>query len=128
MPNNLDGRQRAAAELPTVTARDVQRTVLRGNGRGKQLVWSSLLLMSHQTGEALVPVTVGVVIDRAVETSDGGALVRWLIVLAGVSVMLSFSYRFGARRGYAAMLHAAHDLRVAIAARSLDARGASGGD
>src|SRR5688572_9886518 len=98
MPNNPDGRQRAAATPPTVTARDVQRLVLRGNGRGKQLVLSSLLLMSHQAGEALVPVTVGIVIDRAVETSDGGALVRWLIVLAGVFTVLSFSYRFGARR------------------------------
>jgi putative ABC transport system ATP-binding protein len=128
MPNIIEARQRDVTRPTTVTARDVQRTVLRGNGRGRQLVLSSLLLMSHQTGEALVPVTVGVVIDRAVDTSDGSALVRWLIVLAAVFVMLSFSYRFGARRGYAAMLHAAHDLRVAIAARSLDARGSSAGD
>lgn len=120
MPNSPSVRQ--------VTEADVRRQVLTANGRRKEIVLASLLLMGHQTGEALVPVTVGVVIDRAVETSDGGALIRWLAVLAGVFAVLSFSYRFGARRGYAALLGAAHDLRLAITRRSLDAGGVHGGD
>jgi putative ABC transport system ATP-binding protein len=104
------------------------RSTLLGSGRRRGLAAASALLMGHQTGEALVPVTVGVVIDRATETSDGSALVRWLIVLAGVFAMLSYSYRFGARRLTATTQSAAHDLRLRITERALDGRGTDGGD
>lgn len=128
MPNGSLARQPQAAAPIAVTPLTIRRDVLRGGGRTPRVVVSALLLMGHQTGEALVPVTVGVVIDRAVETGDGGALVRWLLVLGGVFAMLSFSYRFGARRANANMLGAAHDLRMAITRRALDPRGLADGD
>src|SRR5262249_4649613 len=37
-------------------------------GRARNVVFGSLLMMGHQTGESLVPVMIGVIIDRAVET------------------------------------------------------------
>lgn len=49
----------------------------------------AVLGAGHQFGEALVPVIIGVVIDRAVSDGDGRALFGWLAVLAAVYVGLS---------------------------------------
>lgn len=82
-----------------------------------------LFAMGHQAGEALVPVMVGVVIDRAVVTGDGTALVWWIAVLLVVFVGLSLSFRCYARTVVRALEHAAHALRMRLATRVLDARG-----
>ena len=50
---------------------------------------STLLAVGHQLSEAAVPVVVGVVLDRAVGTGDGSALVLWLAVVVGVFVVLA---------------------------------------
>ena len=44
-----------------------------------------LLLVAWQSAEAMVPVLVGVVIDRAVATGDTDALLRWIAALAVLS-------------------------------------------
>ncbi|WP_020668479.1 ABC transporter ATP-binding protein [Amycolatopsis nigrescens] len=99
--------------------------VLRGaiSGQRRQVVLASVLAAGHQGGEALVPVVIGLVIDSAVATGSAADLVRWLIVLAAVFAMLSFSYRFGARAAERAAERAAHELRVRLSERVLDARG-----
>ncbi len=81
------------------------------------------LLCTHQTAEALVPVMIGVVIDRAVATSDTGALLLSIAGLAVLFTVLALAYCFGARRAYGAIEHDAHLVRVEIAARALDPRG-----
>lgn len=77
------------------------RQVLAGavKGQRRDVVVGTLLGACHQFGEALVPVLIGVVIDRAVSKGDSGALVRWLAVLALMYVGLSLGFRFGARAG-----------------------------
>ncbi|MHA6757716.1 ABC transporter ATP-binding protein [Streptacidiphilus sp. PAMC 29251] len=98
------------------------RQVLRRaiGGQRRDVVLGSLLGAGHQAGEALVPVLIGVVIDRAVAPGDAEALVDWLAVLAAVYVMLSFSFRFGARAGERAAERAGHRLRVELVRRVLD--------
>src|SRR5688572_17755700 len=101
------------------------RAVIRG-ALGRQRRWvggAGALFICHQAGEALVPVMIGVIIDRAVATGDGSALITWLAVLAGVFAFLSFGYRLGARCAERASEGVAHDLRIRIAERVLDDRG-----
>ncbi|GLZ75497.1 multidrug ABC transporter ATP-binding protein [Actinorhabdospora filicis] len=97
------------------------RHVLRGQRR--RAVLGTVLASGHQIGEALVPVMVGVVIDKAIATGDVSALVLWLAVLAGVFACLSYSYRFYARVAVRGVEEAAHDLRTRIARQVLDPRG-----
>lgn len=99
----------------------VLRQLLSRHRRG--LVASTALFVSHQAGEALVPVVAGIVIDRAVVTGDGGALVRWLLVLAVVFAALSTSWRWGDRIFTRNVERAGHDLRLRIAERATAHRG-----
>ncbi|WP_285550715.1 ABC transporter transmembrane domain-containing protein [Actinoplanes regularis] len=85
------------------------------------------LLCLHQATEALVPVAIGVVIDRAVATSDTGALLLSLAALALLFTVLALAWRFGARFSYAAKEHEAHLARVRLAERALDPRGQRSG-
>ncbi|MBB3095728.1 putative ABC transport system ATP-binding protein [Actinoplanes campanulatus] len=84
-------------------------------------------LCLHQAAEAMVPVTIGVVIDRAVATSDTGALLLSLAALILLFTVLSLAWRFGARFSTAAKEHEAHLARVGIAERALDPRGQRSG-
>lgn len=101
--------------------RDVLLRTVRS--RGRDVATGAVLGAGHQFGEALVPVLIGLVIDRAVAGGDGGALLLWLAVLAVVYVGLSFSFRFGARAGERAAEQAAHELRIALVRRVLDPGG-----
>jgi putative ABC transport system ATP-binding protein len=102
---------------------------------GAALLWRALrrhrrrvavvvpLLALWQLAEALVPVVVGVVIDRAVAPSDRRALLLWLAALAGLFLVLSWSYRLGARTGLGAMQREVHLLRTELATAVLGPRG-----
>ncbi|WP_229076559.1 ABC transporter ATP-binding protein [Actinoplanes sp. DH11] len=81
------------------------------------------LLCLHQATEAMVPVAIGVVIDRAVATSDTGALVASLAGLVALFTVLAMAWRFGSRLGFGAAEREAHLLRVEIAEKALDPRG-----
>lgn len=99
--------------------------LLRGAVRGQRraVTGGALLLMTHQVAEALVPVVVGVVIDRAVATGETTALLWSLALLALLFVVLSNAFRIGyaiiSRAGFAAE----HELRVRLAQRVLDPAG-----
>jgi len=92
-------------------------------GQRRDVVVGSLLGAAHQTGEALVPVLIGLIVDRAVVRPDGGALTGWLVVLAVVYAMLSYGFRFGARAGERAAEQAAHQLRLDVVRRVLAPHG-----
>ena len=103
------------------TRRSVLRSAIAGQRR--RVVLGSALLISHQAGEAMVPVVVGATIDRAIVTGDSAALGLWLGVLAATFAVLSFSYRFGDRLTERASETAAHELRLALTRRILHPRG-----
>ncbi|MFF0154543.1 ABC transporter transmembrane domain-containing protein [Micromonospora sp. NPDC005203] len=108
-----------------ITGGVVLRRALRRQRR--RVVLGVALLCTHQAAEALVPVAIGVVIDRAVATGDGGALLLSLAGLAGLFTVLAFAYRTGARLAYAAVEHEAHATRVDIVRSALDPRGHGSG-
>nr|WP_246422064.1 ABC transporter ATP-binding protein [Nocardiopsis mwathae] len=93
------------------------------SGQRRLVAGASLLAASHQACEALVPVVIGVLIDQAVAPGSLGALVRWLVVLAALFAVLSFSYRHAARAAERAAEQAAHRLRIELGERVLDPRG-----
>nr|WP_237542253.1 ABC transporter ATP-binding protein [Streptomyces sp. SID4919] len=96
--------------------------MLRG-GRGLRLGLTTLAFMLHQLCEALVPILIGVVIDRALEPSDPVALLRWLGVLAVVFLTLSLSYQRAATAMVGVYSYAEHDLRQLTMTRLLDPYG-----
>ncbi|MFD3718969.1 ABC transporter ATP-binding protein [Streptomyces sp. NPDC058674] len=92
-------------------------------GQRRRIAVASCLGMAHQGCEALVPVVIGAVIDQAVATGSSGALLRWLLVLAALFLVLSTCYRIAARITDGSAEHAAHGLRLTLAAKVLDPRG-----
>ncbi|MDN5750371.1 MAG: ABC transporter ATP-binding protein/permease [Pseudonocardia sp.] len=100
-----------------VTGRAVLRGAIRSQRRDVSI--GSLLASSHQAGEALVPVLIGVVIDTAVTSGSIGLLALWIAVLAVTFAVLSYSYRFGARAAERAAENSAHDLRLRLTRRVL---------
>ncbi|MER5965995.1 ABC transporter ATP-binding protein [Streptomyces sp. NPDC002057] len=99
----------------------VLRQAIRGQRR--RVITASLLGMTHQGCEALVPVVIGATIDTAVATGSSEALLRLLIVLAVLFLVLSTCYRTSARITEGSGELAAHRLRLDLAARVLDPRG-----
>ncbi|MET7863082.1 ABC transporter ATP-binding protein [Micromonospora taraxaci] len=99
----------------------VLRRALRRQRR--RVVLGIVLLCAHQATEALVPVAIGLIIDRAVATGDVAALLLSLAGLAALFTALAFAYRTGARLAYAAVEHEAHTTRVEIVRSALDPRG-----
>jgi ABC-type multidrug transport system fused ATPase/permease subunit len=109
----------ADADLPWTGGRVLRYAVL-ARGRGRLLALGTAGLMSHQICEALVPVVIGLTIDNAVLTGDTAALVRWLAALAVLFVVLTFSWRIGARRLIRVVSYGSHDLRLLATQRVLD--------
>ena len=66
---------------------------------------------------------IGVIIDEAVATSEVRSLVLLLLAFAGLFVVLSYGYRFGAQILVRVMEREVHDLRVEIAGHALHPRG-----
>ncbi|MFJ4767927.1 ABC transporter transmembrane domain-containing protein [Streptomyces uncialis] len=112
-----------APGVPPATARSVLRQALTGEQRGRRLAAASVGLTGHQVAEALIPVTIGAVIDRAVATGDAAALGRWLLVLTVLFGGLLLSWRFAARAAAHVAEHGGHQVRMSVARRALDPHG-----
>ncbi|MFC4627307.1 ABC transporter ATP-binding protein [Promicromonospora alba] len=97
-------------------------------GARRYTVPAAALSITHQLGEALVPVLMGVAIERAVSTGDVAQLVLWVALLAADFALLSFSWRFGSRLAELGTLVVQHQLRSMVSAHLLTrapSRGAS---
>ena len=79
------------------------------------MIISSLFFCVHQFCETMVPVAIGLIVGRAIDTGDGRAMIISLFGLAGLFVVLSFAYRFGARIIVVAIEREAHMMRVEVA-------------
>lgn len=91
------------------------------------LLGSYALICSWLLCEALVPVVIGIIIDRAVATGELNELVIWGGALVVLFVVLSYSYRFGSRLGVGAVQRETHLLRVEVSEHILGAAGAKTG-
>lgn len=98
----------------------LRRSFRRHSGR---MTAGMLLLAGHQCAEALVPVLIGVIIDRAVGTGDVLALFGWMGVLGLVFASLTTFWRWGARHLVVAKQAETHLLRIEVVERVLDPRG-----
>lgn len=94
--------------------------------RGGLLAGASALRMSHQVGEALVPVMIGYVVDQAIAPGSERQLVIGLAGLGLVFAVLSWSYRLGARAGVRVAAEAGHDIRLRMIRRVLQPYGTAG--
>jgi ABC-type multidrug transport system fused ATPase/permease subunit len=116
--------------IPAVRVDDAspRRFALRVLFAAKRFTFpAALLLVGHMAGEALVPVIVGIVIDRAIATSDLTQLLWWLGALAIDFLFLSFAFRFGSRIGLYGMQQVQHRLRSQVADRLLHPAGVDHG-
>ena len=102
------------------------RHALAGNGRGPRLFAATALAVLHQSGEALVPVLVGITIDRAIVARDPAQLALWLGLLALDFLVLSLAYRGSARLMTRVYGTAENDLRQLTLARVVHSRGIRG--
>ncbi|KAB1654283.1 ABC transporter ATP-binding protein [Pseudoclavibacter chungangensis] len=87
---------------------------------------AAVLVICHQLGEALVPVIMGLAIDRAIATGDPVQLVLWIALLALDFAVLSYSYRLGSRLETIGAEAVGHGLRSLLSARLLDRGGVQG--
>lgn len=92
-------------------------------GQRRDVLLGAVLGMGHQAGEALVPVIIGLAVQRGVVDQDAGGLLLWLALLAAVYVSLSFSWRGSARAAERASVRAAHQLRTRLVVRLLAPEG-----
>ncbi|GAB6985571.1 ABC transporter transmembrane domain-containing protein [Nocardioides pyridinolyticus] len=99
----------------------VRRTVLR---QRRRLAGAVALLVVWQVCEVAVPVLIGVVIDRAIATTDVQQMVLWGVVLCVHFAVLSTAYRLGSRIGFRALQEESHRLRTEVSALVLSPRGA----
>ncbi|WP_227488344.1 ABC transporter transmembrane domain-containing protein [Brachybacterium subflavum] len=119
------GPQPVSRPAPPRTAWALIRRALR---RHLGAVIPGFLLMAlWQTCEAVVPIAIGVIVDRAVVPMDRLALLISMLGLLALFTVLSFSYRFGSRCMHFSLLREAHALRVEVARHALLTRGALSG-
>ncbi|MDV6230496.1 MULTISPECIES: ABC transporter ATP-binding protein [Rhodococcus] len=105
---------------PATGSAILRRTVQRHRAR---LIVSSLLFGVHQLCETMVPVAIGLIVSRAIDTGDVTAMSVSLVGLAALFVTLSYAWRIGARIIVVAIEREAHLVRVEVAGRVLDPRG-----
>ncbi|MEU3027866.1 ABC transporter ATP-binding protein [Streptomyces incarnatus] len=117
--------RRTAAPAPPATAAPAPAASPRAllwwslGDRRRDLLLASVLFSTHQLGEALVPVLVGATVGGAVRSATPASTLRWLGLLALDFLLLSLSYRFGARASVRARQHTEHRIRMALARRVL---------
>ncbi|MDG4824582.1 ABC transporter ATP-binding protein [Asanoa sp. WMMD1127] len=110
----------AAAKSP---ARRLIGEMFRRQRRGVALTagfWSM-----HQVCEALVPVAIGLVVDQAVGTGSGWAMVASVLGIFGLFTALTMGWRTGLWFVTRAELDEAHLLRMQVVRRVVTGRGIS---
>ncbi|WP_299056106.1 ABC transporter ATP-binding protein [uncultured Nocardioides sp.] len=111
-------------KAPATSAALVRRTLRR---QRRPLAASLVIIGLWQVCEAMVPVMIGVVVDRAVATGDPLAFVLWGGATALLFVVLGLSFRFGARIVLRTRTVEMHRIRSEISSHVLAPAGARTG-
>ncbi|MCW4354949.1 ABC transporter ATP-binding protein/permease [Hoyosella sp. YIM 151337] len=105
-------------------SRDVHGVLKRVFRRNRGLFpLGTLLLCIYQVAETLVPIAIGLFIDRVISAADEAALIQYGGFLLALFAVIVITWRFGARAINRAVENEAHHLRMEVAARILDPRG-----
>ena len=107
-----EDRRTYLAVTPSTSPAGLIGQVLRS--RPGLTLGAAVLAVTHQLGEVLVPVVVGRALDGPLASGDLRGTVLVVVLLALVFVLLSFSYRIGARMGHAATSYVEHELRMRV--------------
>ncbi len=115
--------------LPVEDEANHPRTGLRLIGRGlrrhaRRLTIGYALMIAWQMSETLVPVVIGLVVDRAVDGGGWSDLAWSLGVMVALFVVLANGYRFGSRFVVRSVELESHHLRLEISGHVLHPRGA----
>ena len=105
------------------------RYAVTASGRGWRLAVGALGFAGHQLGEVMVPVVVGLVIDRAIAPGNSRQLMSTVLLLAAVFVLLIASWQTADRmitRVHARGEHALRQWTVASVLRGTRVRRAPG--
>jgi len=105
------------------------RYAITAGGRGWRLAVGALGFAGHQLGEVMVPVAVGLVVDRAIAPGNSRELLSTVLLLAAVFVLLIASWQTADRmitRVHARGEHALRQWTVASVLRRSRVRRAPG--
>ncbi|MGC2941328.1 ABC transporter transmembrane domain-containing protein [Brevibacterium sp. FAM 24638] len=100
--------------MPTIPSSGSELLRRAARRRLSLLIPGAITLSMWQVCEALVPVAIGIVVDRAIIPLSWPMLIVSIIGVGLLFTVLSLGYRFGARFCNAAREHEAHALRVEI--------------
>lgn len=100
--------------MPTIPSSGSTLLARASRRRLSLLVPGAVTLSLWQVCEALVPVAIGIVVDRAIIPLSWTMLIVSIIGIGLLFTVLSLGYRFGSRFCNAAREHEAHALRVEI--------------
>ncbi|MEV4737695.1 MULTISPECIES: ABC transporter ATP-binding protein [unclassified Microbacterium] len=106
----------------TTTVGEVFAEGLWGRGRRVRAVLSVVGFCGHQLAEVMVPVAVGVVIDRAIGPGDPVALGWALAFLVAVFAVLICAWQLGDRSGTVVYARGEHALRQGVLGLALHRR------
>lgn len=104
------------------TVGGVFREGVWGAGRRARAVLSIVGFCGHQLAEVMVPVAVGVVIDRAIAPGDPVALAWALAFLVAVFAVLTVAWQLGDRAGTRVYAQGEHALRQSVLGLALRRR------
>ncbi|GAA2945518.1 ABC transporter ATP-binding protein [Microbacterium luteolum] len=104
------------------TVGGVFREAVWGTGRRARAALSIVGFCGHQLAEVMVPVAVGVVIDRAIAPHDPVALAWSLVFLVAVFAVLICAWQLGDRVGTVVYARGEHALRQGILGLALRRR------
>nr|WP_201471157.1 ABC transporter ATP-binding protein [Microbacterium hydrocarbonoxydans] len=116
-----DGLSHSHAATPT-TVGGVFREGVWGRGRRARAALSITGFCGHQLAEVMVPIAVGVAIDRAIAPGDPMALAGALVFLVVVFAVLICAWQVGDRAGTRAYAQGEHALRQGVLALALRRR------
>ncbi|WEK60850.1 MAG: ABC transporter ATP-binding protein [Candidatus Microbacterium colombiense] len=104
------------------TVGGVFREGVWGASRRVRAVLSIIGFCGHQLAEVMVPIAVGVVIDRAIAPADPHALAWALAFLVGVFTVLILAWQLGDRAGTRVYAQGEHALRQGVLGLALRRR------
>lgn len=119
-PPEPPAAQQFQVTAQTTPARFLLRVIFSAR---RYTIPAAVLGIGWQVGEALVPVVMGIAIDRALATGDAGELALWIVVLGAVFLMLSLAYRFASQMTARAGELVQHRMRATLSRAVLHADG-----
>lgn len=120
MPFSIPRRSAPDAASPVTPRPGVMRSIIRSNRR--MIAWVLPVALLSESGEMLVPVALGLIIDRGIVPGDLTVTLLGVLALITLRVLLLLAWLATFRASQKALLAERHRLRVAVTGAVLDPR------